>query len=79
MDKNFQDHKTDDYKKLIESNDLGYHAGHGLTDESLKALVEHNLFIEYNIGHWIICDSIFNGLDKSINNLLNIINTRGPE
>lgn len=61
-------------KKIIEDHHLGYHAGHGLTDESLKPLVKHNLFKEYNIGHWIVCDSIFNGLDKSIKKLIKIIN-----
>jgi pyridoxine 5-phosphate synthase len=60
-------------KVLIENGGLGYHAGHGLTDESLVPLVKEKLFAEYNIGHWIICDSLFCGLDKSIKKLVNII------
>lgn len=60
-------------KKQIESQGLGYHAGHGLTDESLKPLAQQNLFSEYNIGHWIICDAVFNGLGSSIGKLLQII------
>ena len=41
---------------------IGHHAGHGLTDESVAPLVEANLFEEYNIGHWIISESVFSGM-----------------
>lgn len=60
-------------KEFIESNGLGYHAGHGLTDESLKPLAEQKLFAEYNIGHWIICDAVFAGLDASVKKLGTIL------
>lgn len=59
-------------KNQIEAAGIGYHAGHGLTDESLKPLVDHKLFAEYNIGHWIICDAVFNGLAHSTKKLINI-------
>jgi pyridoxine 5-phosphate synthase len=48
---------------------LAHHAGHGLTAESVKPLVAENLFVEYNIGHWIICQAVFDGLAKVIQNL----------
>lgn len=60
-------------KLIIENAGLGYHAGHGLTDISLLPLVEKKLFSEYNIGHWIICDSLFVGLENSVKKLVNII------
>jgi pyridoxine 5-phosphate synthase len=60
-------------KEIIESQNIGYHAGHGLTQDSLKPLVESELFAEYNIGHWIICDSVFCGLGQSVKKLLNIL------
>lgn len=63
-------------KEFIQANGLGYHAGHGLTDDSLLPLVESELFEEYNIGHWIICDSVFCGLEKSIKKLIDILNTK---
>lgn len=63
-------------KQIIESHNLGYHAGHGLTDESLLPLVENKLFAEYNIGHWIICDAVFNGLANSINKLNKILENK---
>jgi pyridoxine 5-phosphate synthase len=61
------------FKERVESAGIGYHAGHGLTDESLKPLVESNIFSEYNIGHWIISDSVFCGIDQSIKKLLSIM------
>ncbi|MCT4642688.1 MAG: pyridoxine 5'-phosphate synthase [Bacteriovoracaceae bacterium] len=60
-------------KTQIESAAIGFHAGHGLTDESLKPLCENKLFAEYNIGHWIISDSIFCGINKSIEKLLRVM------
>lgn len=42
------------------------HAGHGLTLESVLPLLEQNLFEEYNIGHWIIAESVFEGLDSVV-------------
>ena len=55
----------DEYKKahaLLLGSNLGTHAGHGLTLESVRPLLELGIFIEFNIGHWIICQSIFEGL-----------------
>jgi pyridoxine 5-phosphate synthase len=63
-------------KAIVEQANIGYHAGHGLTDESLIPLVESRLFAEYNIGHWIICDSVFSGIANSIGKLLKIINSK---
>lgn len=63
-------------KDFIEKAGLGYHAGHGLTDESLAPLVAKNLFSEYNIGHWIICDAVFNGMRASIEKLTTIMHKK---
>lgn len=60
-------------KSFLEGSGINYHAGHGLTDISLKPLVDEKLFEEYNIGHWIICDSVFCGMKKSIEKLNTII------
>lgn len=60
-------------QEFIKSQSIGYHAGHGLTDESLVPLTENKLFEEYNIGHWIISDSVFVGLANSIKKLIKII------
>lgn len=55
--------------KYMEENKIGFHAGHGLTDKSVIPLVEQGYFVEYNIGHWIICQSVFKGLDKIVASL----------
>lgn len=56
-------------KEIASMAGLGYHAGHGLTDESLRPLANQGVFAEYNIGHWIICDAVFCGLEKSVEKL----------
>ncbi len=56
-------------QEFLQKNNIACHAGHGLTDESVIPLLEEKLFEEYNIGHWIICDALFNGLNTTIKNL----------
>ena len=54
---------------MYDKKGIGHHAGHGLTSESVSPLVEENLFEEYNIGHWIISESIFFGLGQVVGSL----------
>ncbi len=56
-------------KEFLQTKKIACHAGHGLTDESVIPLLESKIFEEYNIGHWIICHSLFNGLSHTIKNL----------
>ncbi len=56
-------------KKAISfGNNLGLeiHAGHGLTYKSAKILSKLKGIKEFNIGHFLIGESIFIGLSKSI-------------
>lgn len=53
-------------KEMIVANKWGCHAGHGLTLESVEPLLEKNLFVEYNIGHWIIAQAVFDGLGSVV-------------
>jgi pyridoxine 5-phosphate synthase len=55
--------------KLLKAHQLGYHAGHGLTSDSLKPLLKQNAFEEYNIGHWIISEALFKGLETVVSEL----------
>jgi pyridoxine 5-phosphate synthase len=59
--------------KLIKAQGLGYHAGHGLTFESLEPLLAEGIFEEYNIGHWIIAESVFIGLGHVVKEMLALI------
>ena len=66
-------------KKIIESaafaNELGLncHAGHGLTYDNISSIVSISNIVELNIGHFIIANSIFDGLENSILKMRNII------
>ena len=53
-------------KEFLHSRKIACHAGHGLSAESVIPLLENQLFEEYNIGHWIICHALFNGLANTI-------------
>ena len=56
-------------KKAVKlGNKLGLevHAGHGLTYQSAKILSKLNGIHEFNIGHFLIGESIFIGLSKTI-------------
>ena len=52
---------------------LDIHAGHGLTYESTKKLVKIKYISEFNIGHFIISESIFIGLQRSIKSFIKIL------
>ncbi len=52
---------------------LEVHAGHGLTYKSAKILSKVKGITEFNIGHFLIGESIFIGLDKVIKNFRKII------
>ena len=52
---------------------LEVHAGHGLDYKSTKFLSKINQIKEFNIGHFIIGESIFHGLSKIIKKFKKII------
>ncbi len=62
-------------KCAIFATQLGIevHAGHGLDYKSTKLLNKVKQIKEFNIGHFIIGESIFFGLKKVIKNFKNII------
>ena len=62
-------------KSSIVANQLGIevHAGHGLDYKCTKILSKINQIREFNIGHFIIGESIFFGLSKVIKDFKKII------
>ena len=62
-------------KCSILANNLGIevHAGHGLDYKTTKILSKINEIKEFNIGHYLIGESIFYGLSKVIKNFKKII------
>lgn len=61
----------------LQSQGIASHAGHGLTDKSTEALLQEALFEEYNIGHWIVCQALFQGLGQVVKDLRNLFNRYG--
>ena len=66
-------------RKINKSVELGnilgleVHAGHGLTFKSAKILSKVKGIKEFNIGHFLVGESIFIGLNKTIKKFRKII------
>ena len=56
-----------------KKNDLEVHAGHGLDYKTTKILTKINEIKEFNIGHFLIGESIFDGLPKVIKRFKKIL------
>lgn len=67
-------HSYQESFELVQKYNLSFHAGHGLTNKNIIPLLKSKLFEEYNIGHWIIAESIFYGLGTIVRNLKGLIN-----
>ncbi len=65
--------KIKNCSKLANKIGLEVHAGHGLDYKSTKILSKINVIKEFNIGHFIIGESIFHGVNKVIKNFKKII------
>ena len=59
--------------KIAKQIGLEVHAGHGLDFRSTQFLAKINEIKEFNIGHFIIGESIFHGLSKVIKKFKKII------
>jgi len=57
-----------------EKNSLEVHAGHGLTYRTVHQISKINSISEFNIGHFIIAESMFISLRKAIMKFKKIIN-----
>ena len=73
--KNFKNELLRIRKSSKLGNNLGLeiHAGHGLDYDSTKILQKIDEIKEFNIGHFIIGESIFFGLNKVITNFKKIL------
>lgn len=58
---------------LAESLGLTVNAGHGLNYENTAPLLSLPVFKEFNIGHSIIAESFFAGLEEAVNKMLRIL------
>ena len=60
--------------KLADKIGLEVHAGHGLDYKTTKILSKIKEIKEFNIGHFIIGESITHGLNKTIKKFKKILN-----
>ena len=58
---------------FLGANCVEIHTGHGLTFKSAKILSKISGIHEFNIGHFLIGESIFIGLEKSIKQFKKIL------
>ena len=65
--------KIKNCSKLADKIGIEVHAGHGLDYKSTKILTKIQEIKEFNIGHFIIGESIFYGLENVIKRFKKII------
>ncbi len=75
MNKNYKKEIEKIKKTVTYANKIGLevHAGHGLTYKSAKILAKVNGIKEFNIGHFLVGESIFVGLSRTIRNFKKVI------
>ena len=61
--------KIKSFSEKLFSNGIEAHAGHGLNYETTKIISTINEIEELNIGFFIIAESVFHGLEKTIINI----------
>jgi len=59
--------------KLAKYLELEVHAGHGMDYKTAKIVSKINEIEEFNIGHFIIGESIFNGLKSTVKKFIKIL------
>ena len=59
--------------KQVKSSGMRVVAGHGLNYHNTQALVELELFEEFNIGHSIISRAVFSGLAEAVKTMKEIV------
>ena len=62
-----------------ETVGLECHAGHGLTYESVVPIVAISTIVELNIGHFLIGEAIFGGLESSIKRMRELMDRTRAE
>lgn len=78
------DLRDEELRKLADmatyANDLGLevHAGHGLTYDCVRPIAALPEVIELNIGHFLIGEAIFRGLDPAITEMRRIMDEARP-
>ena len=64
--------------KLCVENGLEPHAGHGLSYQTIGKIASIKELVEVNIGHFLIGESIFLGLDEAVKKMRVLIDKNRP-
>ena len=61
----------------VVAEDLGLecHAGHGITFDSVVPIARIPTIMELNIGHFLMGEAIFSGLDSAIKRMRSLMDT----
>jgi len=59
--------------KYATDNNIETHAGHGLNFDNVIDIAKISYIKELNIGHFLIGESIFMGLERAVKKMRNII------
>ena len=54
------------FKEFCKKNNIIWNAGHGLNFKNVSLISKINFIEELNVGHFIISQSIFDGLENTI-------------
>ena len=76
LQNDFNDELLKIKKAALYCSKLGLkcHAGHGLNFENVKNISKIKQIVELNVGHFIISNSIYTGLETTIKKFMKIIN-----
>ena len=77
MKKSFKNELKKIKRSVLKGNEIGLevHAGHGLTFDSAKILSKIKGIQEFNIGHFLVGESIFEGMPSTIRKFKRILRT----
>ena len=67
-----------DMAALAVKNGIEPHAGHGLTFENVQAVAAIPQLAELNIGHYLIGEAIFTGLESAVRRMRDLMDAARP-
>ena len=65
--------------KIAEALGLECHAGHGLTFDTVGPIAQISTIVELNIGHFLVGEAIFGGLDSAIRRMRSLMDKARAE
>ncbi|HEV2043846.1 MAG TPA: pyridoxine 5'-phosphate synthase, partial [Sphingomicrobium sp.] len=67
-----------DMSALAAKNNIEPHAGHGLTFDNVAAIAAIPQLAELNIGHFLVGEAIFTGLEASVQRMRQMMDAARP-